>query len=104
MERIDKNTNASSKFITGFRTSLQAEKKALSLVRYVIKQDNTRLNASIVSKIERLQKDLAVENNIMDKLAAKTEKAKVLSVKLHSTIKRLDDLESKRIVIKSSVF
>lgn len=38
--------------------------------------------ASIVSKIEKLQADLAIENSIMDKLSIKTEKVKVLSAHL----------------------
>ena len=36
----------------------------------------------VVTKIEKLHDDLAVENVLMDKLAVKTEKVKVLSVHL----------------------
>lgn len=82
---------------------MQYEKEALSCVRSEIKLDNTELNVFIVSKTEQLQKVLAVENNLMDKLAKKSEKAKLLSVKLHYTNKHLDHLESKNTMIKSCV-
>lgn len=39
----------------------------------------------------------------MDKLAQKTKKAKVLSVKMHYTTKRLDDLESEKTVFRSYI-
>lgn len=58
---------------------------------------------SVISKIEQLQKDLATENAIMDKLAAKTKKANVLSLKLNYVNKHLDDLESEKAVIKTRV-
>lgn len=57
--------------IAGFRSSLQAEKEALSLVHSEIKFDNVKTNASVLTKIEKLQQDLAVENKIMDQLAKK---------------------------------
>lgn len=44
-----------------------------------------------------------MENTIMDKLAQKIGKAKVVSVKLNYTKKRLDDFESEKTVIKSCV-
>lgn len=78
----DSNTEAMNKVITRFWTSLKAKKEAFSIVFSKIKQDNIELNASVVSKIEKLQSDLAAENNLMDKLAEKTAKAKVLLVKL----------------------
>lgn len=57
----------------------------------------------VISKIEQLQKDLATENAIMDKLAAKTKKVMVLSHKLNYVNKHLDDLESEKAVIKTCV-
>lgn len=61
------------------------------------------MTSSIVSKIEKLQADLATENAIMDKLSIKTEKVKVLSTKLSYATKHLDDLASEKAVIKSRV-
>ena len=78
----DINIEAMNKVIAGFQTSLHAKKEALSLVLSQIKLNNTEQNAYVVLKIEKLQKDLAAKNNIMDKLAEKTEKAKILLVKL----------------------
>lgn len=60
-----------NKVIVGFQTSLQAEKEALSLVHSEIKLQNTETNAYVVLKIKKLQKDLAAENNFMDKLPQK---------------------------------
>lgn len=99
----DSNTKAVNKVIAEFRTSLQANKEALSLFLSEIKLDNIELNASIVSKIEKLQKDLVAENNLMDKLAENIQNAKVLSVKLQYTNKCVDDLESEKTVVKSCV-
>lgn len=58
------------------------------------------MSASIVSKIEKLQEDLAAENDLMVKLAVKTEKAKTLSLKLNYTTRRVDELENEREIVK----
>lgn len=100
----DSNTEFVNKVIARFCNFLQAEKEELYVVRSTIKVDNVDLNASVLSKIETLQKDLVAENNIMGQLAEKTQKAKVLSIKLQYTNKRVVDLESKKIVVKSCVF
>lgn len=68
-----------------------------------LRVDNTELNTSILTKIEKLQIDLVAENKIMDKLVEKTEKAKKNSVKLHYRNKRVDDLESEKTILKSCV-
>lgn len=61
------------------------------------------MSATIVSKFEQLQKDTDAENAIMDKLSQKTEKAKVLSVKLNYTTKILDDLEFDKTIFQSCI-
>ncbi|CAI9272003.1 unnamed protein product [Lactuca saligna] len=99
----DKNTNAMNKVIIGFRSSLQAENDALSLVHSKIKMENTELTSSVLSNIEKLQEDLAVENKIIDELAEKTHKAKVLSVKLNTATKHVDDLETERTIVNNCV-
>ena len=55
----ESNTEAVNKVITGFHNSLQAKKEDLSVVRSTIKVDNVELNASVLSKIKKLQEDLA---------------------------------------------
>lgn len=62
------------------------------------------MSASVVSKIEKLQADLAIENKIMDQLAQKTEKIKVLSTKLNYTNSHLDYLENERTIVKSCIY
>ncbi|CAI9271214.1 unnamed protein product [Lactuca saligna] len=50
-----------------------------------------------------MKEDLVLENKIMDELAVKTEKVKVLSIKLSSTNKKIDEFKSEKAVIKSCV-
>lgn len=99
----DENTDTINKVIVGLGSTLRTEQEVLSHVRSEIKLDNTKLNTSVVSKIEQLQKDLAVENNLTDKLAQKTENAMILSFKLQYMNKHLDGFESEKTVIKSCV-
>ena len=76
----NKYTIVANKVITSLGSTLQMEKEALSKVHSKLRVDNAEMSASIVSTIEKLQEDLAIENKTMDKLAMKTEKVKVLSV------------------------
>lgn len=72
----DKNTEAANKVITSLRMTLHHEKEALMKVCTDLRVDNAEMSASIVSKIEKLQADLDIENNIMDQLVVKTKKRK----------------------------
>lgn len=99
----ESNTEAVNKVIAGFSTSLQAGKQALSVVRSAIKVDDVELNASILTKIEKLQQDLAAENKIMDQLAEKIQKAKVLSEKVKNASRHIVDLEDERAISESYV-
>lgn len=98
---LDENIEVVNKGITGLGFSMQSKKEALSSIRLEIQHDNYELNTFVVSKIDKPHKDLATENNLMDKVAQKTEKEKVLQVKLTYANKHLDDLESKKTVRKS---
>lgn len=97
----NKNTANMNKVIKGFLNSLKDEKEAHSLILSDIKVENVELTSSIVSKIEKLQEELAAENKIMDELTEKTQKAKVFSVKLKSATKDIVDLEDERTIVKS---
>lgn len=99
----DQSTTAANKVITSFRTTLPIEMEALSKVHSDIQTDNAELNTTIVLKIDQLQKDLATENNLMDQLALKTEKAQLLSVKLTYANKHIEDMESEKAIVKCSV-
>lgn len=97
----NQNIEAANKVITSLDTTLQTERESLSRIHGELKDDNFEMNAFIVSKIEKLQQDLVAQSVIMDKLAVKTEKAKVHSLKLNYANKHLDDLETEKEVIKS---
>lgn len=59
--------------------------------------------ASVVSKIEKLQVDLAIENPLMDKLAIKTEKVKVIFTHLSHVNAQVDELKFEKDVMKRVV-
>lgn len=99
----NENTSAVNKVIAGLDFTLQTEKESLWRVFSALRVDNSELNIAIESYIEKLQSDLAVENNLMDKLAQKTEKAKHLSLKLTYANKHVEDLELQKIILKSCV-
>lgn len=94
------NTEALNKVIACVGSTLQTEKEALSCVRSEIQREYSELNTY---GIDKLQKDLSTENNLMNKPTQKTGKVKVLSVNLNYANKHLDDLESEKTVLKSCV-
>ncbi|CAI9269824.1 unnamed protein product [Lactuca saligna] len=89
--------------ITSLGSTLHIEKDHLEPVRTGIKIDNSKFHSSISSKIDKLHEDLAMENKIMDKLAVKTEKVKVLSVQLSHANTRIDEFLSKKATMKSCI-
>lgn len=99
----DENIESANKVVISLSSNLQVEKESFSHVRSEIKADSDELKTSIISKIEKLQVDIATENTIMDKLTQKSENVKFLSLKLNYTNKCLDDFESENTVIKSCV-
>lgn len=98
------NTNSMNKVIEGFGSSLQAEKEALSLISSHIKVENVDLNSSIVSNIEKLHIDLAIENKITNDLAEKNQKAKVFSMNLKNATKHNVYLEDERTLVRAFFF
>lgn len=58
------------------------------------------MSGTIVSMIEKIQADLAMENKIVDKQATKTKKVKVLNVQHASANNQIDELKSEKAVIK----
>ncbi|KAI3701012.1 hypothetical protein L2E82_45654 [Cichorium intybus] len=99
----DANTKSVNKVITGFWDSLKAEKEALSVLRADIKKENADLASSLNAKVEKLQQDLAMENQVMVQLAEKNQKVKVLYVKLKHASEQLDTVTNENAVIKSCV-
>lgn len=96
----DNNTTDMNKMIEGFHSSLKAEKEALSNIPADIKVDNAELHTTLSTMIEKLQEDLAIENKIMYELAQKTQKTKVLSVKLKNATTTIAQLEDERVLVK----
>lgn len=76
-------------------------KEALSKARTDIHNDNTKLQTSITSKIEKLQAALVTENDIMDQLSIKPKIVKVVPAHLSDGSKEIDELKFKKIVIKN---
>lgn len=97
----DTNTKAVNKVIASFHTSLHQEMESLSTDHSAIAVDNAKLNASIFTNIEKLQTDLVIEDKIMDELDEKTQKAKVLSVKLKTLQSILMILRARRLWSKA---
>ncbi|CAI9278655.1 unnamed protein product [Lactuca saligna] len=76
------NTASTNTTINNYVSTIQSKKVALTKIHSEIQTNNSEFQTSISSKIEKLQYDLALENKIMDELAVKIEKVKVLSVNL----------------------
>nr|KAJ0212498.1 hypothetical protein LSAT_V11C400221470 [Lactuca sativa] len=72
-------------------------------LRKAFQSDHDAFYSSITAKITKLQEDLATENKIMDALALKEEKCKVLENKLHYTTKQVDDLLAEKAVTRSCI-
>ncbi|CAI9280416.1 unnamed protein product [Lactuca saligna] len=97
------NTTNWNEVISSFRSTLHIEKDALEKVHYCIHSDNSEINSSITSKIDKLHQDLDFENVIMDKLTVKTEKVKVLTVKLEQVEKQINELLYEKDAMKSCI-
>lgn len=99
----DQNTAFANKVLTSLGTTLLTEKEVLSKVHSELRVDNAKMSAFIVSKIKNLQEDLATKNKLMDKLAIKTEKTKVLSLRLSQANKQINDHNYEKVVLKICV-
>ncbi|CAH1453021.1 unnamed protein product [Lactuca virosa] len=72
------NTATTNKAIQNIGAIFQAEKANFAYLRELFQSDHEAFQSSIAAKITKLQEDLATENKIMDALAIKEEKCKVL--------------------------
>ncbi|CAI9287717.1 unnamed protein product [Lactuca saligna] len=90
-------------FTKGLSDILQTNKVALEKVRIDIQAAHMEHQTSISSKIDKLHEDLCLENKIMDKHTIKTEKVKVLSFKITHVNNRIDEILSKKFVMKSYI-
>lgn len=99
----ERNTTSVDTTINSLVSSLQTEKDALTKVRSYIQTDNSEIQTSISSMIDKLYVDLAHENKIMDELAIKTDRVKVLLVMLMHVNSHIADLKSENVVIQSCI-
>ncbi|CAI9265360.1 unnamed protein product [Lactuca saligna] len=100
---FESSTATANELISILGSTLKIEKAKLEQLHTSIQTDRAELNSFISSKITKLQEDLATESKIMDALAIKTEKVKVLTVKLENAEKRVNDLLSEKPVMKSCI-
>ncbi|CAI9303704.1 unnamed protein product [Lactuca saligna] len=68
-----------------------------------LQQDHASFQTSLTLQITKLQDDLAMKSKIMDALARKTERVKVLDIKLQQSEKQVEDLLSKRVAVRSCI-
>lgn len=100
---FENNTAKANTLIDNLGSSLKIVKEALEKVRTFLQKDNTIFQAIIYSQIEKLHTDLAMENKIVNELTIKTDKVKVLSVKLNQVNMQIDEGKFKKAVMQSYV-
>ncbi|KAI3779187.1 hypothetical protein L2E82_08773 [Cichorium intybus] len=77
-----RNNERMHQVISNFSNSLKNEKEALSTLRSELKQQYSEWVSSMDTKVDQLRTDLASENYLMDKLAAKETKIQLLKTDL----------------------
>ncbi|CAH1443363.1 unnamed protein product [Lactuca virosa] len=82
------NTVTTNKAIQNVGALFQTEKAKFVELHKVLQSEHEAFQSSIAANITKLQEDLAKENKLMDALAVKEEKCKVLETKLHYTEKQ----------------
>ncbi|CAI9295633.1 unnamed protein product [Lactuca saligna] len=106
LEKMNKVVDASAKaneVISSLGSTLKTEKEKLQEVCTGLKSDHDEFQSSISLQIYKLQDDLIMEREIMDALAVKTKKVKVLTVKLENVEKQVNDLLSEMETMKSYI-
>ncbi|KAI3765950.1 hypothetical protein L2E82_15997 [Cichorium intybus] len=99
----DRNTQNMQQVISSFSTSLKTEKEALSTLRSELKQQYSEWVSSMDTKVDQLRADLASENYLMDKLAAKETKIQLLKTDLRHQSAILTSALSQNKAIRSGV-
>ncbi|CAI9299727.1 unnamed protein product [Lactuca saligna] len=97
------NTTKVNAVISNLSSSLKTEMEALTHVRTGLQHDNNEFQNTISSKIDKLHNELAMENKIVDQLAAKTGKVKVLTIQINHADKEITELNSKIADMKSCI-
>ncbi|CAI9298866.1 unnamed protein product [Lactuca saligna] len=100
---FESNTAKADKVISIMGSTLKIEKEKLQEVRTGHKSDHDDFQTSISSKIYKIQDDLTMERKIMDAISVKTEKFKVLTIKIENVEKQVNDLLSENAAMKSYI-
>ncbi|CAI9282873.1 unnamed protein product [Lactuca saligna] len=85
---FESNTAKANEIFSGLGFSLKIEMAKFQEVRTGLQNDHEKFQSSITSQFSKLHEDLAMENKIMDAFALKTEKVKVLTIKLDNAEKQ----------------
>ncbi|CAH1440254.1 unnamed protein product [Lactuca virosa] len=96
---FNSNTTAANEALKSLGSLVKTEKKELQEIRTGLKTDHEAFQTSISSQISKLQDELAKESTLKDSLSLKMEEVKMLTVKLDTSEKQVNDLLSKRAVM-----
>ncbi|XP_023762968.1 protein gar2-like [Lactuca sativa] len=77
------------------KLTLQSECSKVDAARNAIQQANVALHDNVNELLSQLQKDLAMENGLMDELARRTNQLKLQTHKLRSAHAEIDDLKKR---------
>ncbi|CAI9261136.1 unnamed protein product [Lactuca saligna] len=107
MENYQTTYNNNTAFVNEALQNLGAmfitKKKNLEKIHTGLQQDHASFQTSLTLQITMLQDDLAMESKIMNGLARNTKKVKVLAFKLQHFEKKVKDLLSERVVVRSCI-
>ncbi|XP_023769602.1 uncharacterized protein LOC111918175 [Lactuca sativa] len=98
-----KNSQTVNASVDNLQRFLETERTNLEVARKGIEAANENLHNNVNDRLTQLEAELAVENQIMDELDKRTSQLKIQNLKLRSATTELNDLKSKREVIRSSV-
>lgn len=97
------NTAFANEALQNLGVMFKTVKVDLRKIRTSLQQDHASFQTSLTSQITKLLDDLAMECNIMDALVRKTEKVKVLDIKVQQFEKQVKDLLAERAVVRSFI-
>nr|KAJ0193115.1 hypothetical protein LSAT_V11C800452990 [Lactuca sativa] len=98
-----KNSQVVNASVDNIQRSLQTERTNLEVAQKAIEAANATLHANVHDRLTQLEAKLVVENRIMDELDKRTSQLKMKILKFRSATTELNDLNSEREVIRSSV-
>ncbi|XP_023750787.1 uncharacterized protein LOC111899139 [Lactuca sativa] len=90
--------------IESLSKTFQDEQMKFNQLRSALQDDLVSFQSSVTIRLDKLQEDLAFENKVMDELAHQTTMIKTQGVRLIQAQREIDELKSKRTVMKTYVF